>query len=185
MAVQEIQPNDLAKLATNDNSIEIIDVRMPAEFQGVHAKGAVNHPLNSLKPKAIIGARNGSADQPLYVICQMGGRSRKACEQFIADGFPNVVNVAGGTALWEAQGLPVIKGEKQIMAIDRQVRIAAGGLVLLGALLAFVLPAAWIGMALAGFVGAGLVFSGVTNTCGMATALAMMPWNRVKPAGEC
>ena len=132
MTVQEIQPSELAKLQTNDQSISLIDVRMPAEFQGTHAKGAVNHPLDSLDTKAIMGARNGSADQPLYVICQMGGRSRKACEQFIADGFSNVVNVAGGTTLWESQGLPVVKSDKQIMAIDRQVRIMAGGIVCLG-----------------------------------------------------
>lgn len=174
MTVQEIQPNELAKL----DKFDLIDVRMPVEFQGLHAESAVNHPLDSLDTKQIMANRNGSSDQPLYVICQMGGRSRKACEQFIADGFPNVVNVAGGTTLWESQGLPVVKGKRQVMAMDRQVRIAAGSLVVIGAILGAALPTPYVGLAIAGAIGAGLVFSGVTNTCGMAKALALLPWNR-------
>ena len=185
MTVTEAQPTELAKLANSGQTIELIDVRMPAEYVGVHAKGAKNFPLNNLDPKAIMAARNGSADEPLYVICQMGGRSRKACEQFIAEGFSNVVSVAGGTALWESQGFPVVRGEKRIMAMDRQVRIAAGSMILLGVVLALTIQPAAAGLCLAGFVSADLVFSGVTNTCGMAAVLATMPWNRVKSAGEC
>lgn len=177
--IATIQPNELAKLRS-ENQIDLIDVRSPAEYQGLHAEGAVNHPLDQLNPAAIIATRHSSADQPLYMICQMGGRSMKACEQFVASGHQNVVNVEGGTMLWEQQGLPVVKGEKQIMAMDRQVRIAAGSMVLLGAILAMAMQPAWFGLGLAAFVGGGLVFSGVTNTCGMARVLALMPWNQVK-----
>ena len=184
MAILTIQPKELQQLREGGKVVDLIDVRTPAEFAGLHAEGATNHPLDQLNPNAIMGARNGSADQPLYVICQMGGRSMKACEQFVANGHSNVVNVEGGTMLWEQQGLPVNKGEKQVMAIDRQVRIAAGSLVVLGVLLAVALSP-WIGLGLAAFVGVGLVFSGATNTCGMATMLAMMPWNQVKGSGEC
>ncbi len=172
MNIAEIQPREIA-----DKEIDLIDVRTPAEYQGVHAKGAVNQPLDRLDPDAIMSARNGSAQQPLYVICQMGGRSRKACEQFVAAGHENVVNVAGGTDLWQQQGLGVVRGAKSVMSMGRQVRIASGSLVVLGVLLAVLLPVAWPGLLVAGFVGAGLVFSGVTDTCGMATVLSMMPWN--------
>lgn len=185
MAVTEIQPNEIAKLIEGGDAIEMIDVRNPAEFAGVHAKGAKNYPLNQLSPASVMAGRAGAAEDTLYVICQMGGRSRKACEQFIQDGFTNVVNVAGGTAMWESKGLPVVRGEKQVMAMDRQVRIAAGGLVVAGVLLACLGQGSVIGLGIAGFVGAGLVFSGVTNTCGMASVLAVMPWNRVKAAGDC
>lgn len=189
MNIATILPNELAQLGAD---AEIIDVRNPNEFQNVHAKGAVNHPLDQLDPPAIMQARNGAADKPLYLICQMGMRSHHACQQFVASGFPNVVNVEGGTALWEQQGLPVIRpladaalarGEappKPGMAMDRQVRIAAGLLTILGVLLAAVMQPTWIGLLIAGVIGAGLTFSGVTNTCGMASALALMPWNRVK-----
>lgn len=185
MTVSEIQPTELARRKAEGQVIEIIDVRMPAEFAGLHAQGAKNFPLNDLDPNTIMASRSGSTDDPLYVICQMGGRSRKACEQFVTAGFPQVVNVAGGTAMWESQGLPVVRGARQVMAMDRQVRIAAGSMVLVGALLALALQPYWLGLGLASFVGLGLVYSGATDTCGMAAMLKVMPWNRVKSTGNC
>ena len=76
-------------------------------------------------------------------------------------------------------GLPVVRGKKAI-SLERQVRIAAGSLVLLGVLLGWLVHPAFIG--LSAFVGAGLVFAGVTDTCGMGMMLARMPWNQVKDA---
>ncbi len=90
-----------------------------------------------------------------------------------------MVNVEGGTQAWDQAGLPVVRGQ-QAMSLERQVRIAAGSLVVLGSALgAFVSPY-WIG--LAAFVGAGLVFAGITDTCGMGMLLARMPWNKVPQA---
>ena len=98
-----------------------------------------------------------------------------ACEKFVAAGYENVVNVEGGTQAWEAAGFPVKRGKKTV-SLERQVRILAGALVLLGALLAWFVHPAFV--LLSGFIGTGLVFAGVTDTCGMAMALAKMPWNR-------
>jgi rhodanese-related sulfurtransferase len=155
----------------------LIDVRTPAEFREVHAEGARSIPLNRLDPGAIIASRGDRAGEPLYVLCQTGGRARKACEQFAAAGYPNAVVVEGGTLAWERAGLPVVRGRKA-MSLERQVRVAAGALVLLGtALGAFLHPGF---LAVAAFVGAGLVFAGITDTCGMAMLLARMPWNQVK-----
>ena len=127
-------------------------------------------------------ARNGTKDDPLYMICRSGSRGRQACEKFLAAGYHNVVNVEGGTLAWERAGLPVVRGKKAI-SLERQVRIAAGSLVVLGtALGAFVHPGF---LGLAAFVGAGLVFAGITDTCGMGMLLARMPWNRVEDAGTC
>jgi rhodanese-related sulfurtransferase len=99
-----------------------------------------------------------------------------ACEKLQAAGYTNVVNVEGGTKAWDEAGLPVVRGQKAI-SLERQVRIAAGTLVLIGALLGYFAHPYWIG--LSAFVGAGLIFAGVTDTCGMAMLLARMPWNRV------
>ena len=89
----------------------------------------------------------------------------------------------GGTLACVEAGLPVVRGRKAI-SLERQVRIAAGLLVLLGALLGWLVHPAFVG--LSAFVGAGLVFAGVTDTCGMGLLLARMPWNRVKePAATC
>jgi hypothetical protein len=87
-----------------------------------------------------------------------------------------VVNVEGGTQAWAQAALPVVRGKKAI-SLERQVRIAAGSLVLIGSLLSYFAHPYWI--ALPAFVGAGLLFSGITDTCGMGMLLARMPWNQV------
>jgi rhodanese-related sulfurtransferase len=120
----------------------------------------------------------------LYVICRSGNRSSKACQKFIDAGYTNVVNVEGGTSAWDAAGLPVVRGKKA-MSLERQVRIAAGFLVLLGTVLGFLLHPYFL--AVPAFVGAGLMFAGITDTCGMGMLLAKMPWNRTAKcnSGQC
>ena len=181
MEVVTISPRDLDTKRRRGEAVELIDVRTPVEFREVHCSFARNVPLSDLDPKAIMTARNGNAGQPLYVICRSGSRGKQACEKFVAAGFTNVVNVEGGTLAWAECGLSVNRGKKAI-SLERQVRIAAGLLVLLGAALGFFVHPYLIG--LSAFIGAGLVFAGVTDTCGMGLMLARMPWNRVaSPAG--
>ena len=169
-----ISPAELhEKMSGGD--VNVIDVRTPAEFCEMHISVASNRPLDSLDPHAIMRA-HGSVQRPLYLICLSGNRARMACEKFVAAGYENVVNVEGGTRSWEAAGLPVKRGKKAV-SLERQVRILAGTLVFLGAILAWLVHPGFV--FLSGFIGAGLVFAGVTDTCGMAMALAKMPWNRV------
>ena len=174
MSVNTISPQELNKLC-EAGKCDLIDVRTPAEYEEVHATNAVNKPLDRLSPQEVMEARNGSADQPLYVICKSGNRAGKACEKFVSAGYQNVVNVEGGTDAWASAGLPVVRGKKTI-SLERQVRIAAGFLVLVGALLAIFVHPYFAG--LSAFVGAGLMFAGITDTCGMAMLLAKMPWNQ-------
>jgi len=175
MSITTIHPQDLAELCRNGRTIDLIDVRTPVEYREVHLEAAQNIPLDQLDAAAVIAARNGSAGDPLYVICQSGTRGRQACEKFRTAGFSNVVNVKGGTQACVDAGLPVVRG-KQAISLERQVRIAAGSLVLSGATLAWLVHPAFIG--LSAFVGAGLIFAGITDTCGMGMLLARMPWNR-------
>src|SRR5262249_37054394 len=176
MSATHTSPRQLADLCKT-GQIDLIDVRTPVEFRELHAAHARNLPLDRLDPVAVMQTRNGSKDEPLYVICRSGSRGRQACERFLAAGFPNVVNVEGGTLAWAECGLPVVRGKKAI-SLERQVRAAAGLLVLLGALLGWLVRPAFVG--LSAFVGAGLVFAGITDTCGMGMLLARMPWNQVK-----
>ncbi len=173
---QTISPQELESLRRTGKQIDLIDVRTPAEFREIHVDFARNVPLDRLDPKAIRAERNGNADQPLYVVCRSGGRGKQACEKLLAAGLVNVVNVEGGTLACEAAGLPVVRGKKTI-SLERQVRIAAGFLVLVGAVLAMTVNKYFAG--LSAFVGAGLMFAGITDTCGMAMILARMPWNQV------
>ena len=155
----------------NSEHVPLIDVRTPAEYGSVHAKGAVNHPMESLNVDRL---PFGKEDE-IQVICQSGGRSMKVCQKLEAAGYSNVVNVEGGTSAWQGSGLPVVEGKK-MMSLERQVRIAAGSLIVIGAAVGqFVHPG---GFGLSAFVGAGLVFAGVTDTCGMGMLIAKMPWNR-------
>ena len=138
------------------------------EFRESHLEIARSVPLDRLDPTNLMQSRSG-AGKPLYVICQSGGRGRQACEKFRKAGFKNVLNVEGGMAACLEAGLPAVRGKKTI-SLERQVRIAAGSLVLLGIVLAWLVHPAFVG--LAAFVGGGLVFAGVTDTCGMGMILA-------------
>ena len=181
MSIAVINPQALAKLCNETKKIELVDVRTPIEYREVHVVIARNVPLDQIDPAALMQARKGSANEPLYFICRSGGRGQQACEKFIKAGFSNVVNVAGGTMACVEAGLPVVRGKKAI-SLERQVRIAAGSLVLLGAALGWFVHPAFIG--LSAFVGAGLVFAGITDTCGMGMILARMPWNQCRPSAK-
>lgn len=171
-----ILPTRLQELRQSGEPTSVIDVRTPVEFREVHLDIAQNIPLDRLDPDAVMNQRNGSRDEPLYIICRSGSRGAKACEKFAAAGYDNAVNVEGGTQACDAAGLPMIRGKKAI-SLERQVRIVAGFLVLLGVILGWQLNEAFL--ILSGFVGAGLMFAGITDTCGMGMLLAKMPWNQV------
>jgi rhodanese-related sulfurtransferase len=170
-----ITPRQLAALHRSSKSVDLIDVRTPAEYREVHIDFARSVPLDRLDPKAITAERNGHASQPLYLICRTGSRGKQACERLAEAGL-NVVNIEGGTLAWDAAGLPVVRGQKTI-SLERQVRIAIGLVVLASAALAVLVHPYWIG--LAAFMGVGLIFSGVTDFCGLALILARLPWNQV------
>lgn len=174
MVRKTISVSELAELASQQE-VDLIDVRTPAEFHSVHAHGGRNIPLDILNPRRIMEARNGTGDQPLYVICKTGSRGAKACDKFASSGFNNVINVEGGTDAWETAGHTVVRG-KAMISLERQVRIVAGLVVLLASLLALFVHPYFAGVA--AFVGAGLAFAGITDTCGMGIMLAKMPWNQ-------
>jgi rhodanese-related sulfurtransferase len=175
VSVSTVTANQFAELSKSGQEVDLIDVRTPVEFREFHIQGARNVPLDQLDVAAVVRVRRTSANEPLYVICRSGGRGKKACEKFIAAGYTNVLNIEGGTVACIDAGLPVIRGKK-VMSLERQVRIAAGFIVTLGVVSGWLIHPAFL--VLAAFVGAGLIFSGVTDTCGMGMLLAWMPWNR-------
>ena len=164
-----ITPHEALKV--RENAL-FLDVRTPAEFAELHIEGSVLHPLHELDEQRV---RELLVDRSAaVVVCRSGGRAKEACKKLIAHGISNVHVLDGGVTAWSGSGLPVVRGKKTI-SLERQVRIGAGSLVLLGALLGYFISPAFI--ALSAFVGAGLIFAGVTDTCGMAMMLARMPWN--------
>ena len=174
-AIATISPTELAELHKQRRQLDLIDVRTPAEFRALHVAFARSVPLDQLNPDAVMKTRGEADIEPLYIICQSGKRGEQACQLFRQAGYEKVFNVEGGVKACEAAGVEVTRG-KQTISLERQVRIAAGTLVLTGVVLGLLVHPAFVG--LSAFVGAGLIFAGLTDTCGMAMLLARMPWNR-------
>lgn len=173
MTIQKISPQELQQ-RRQQGSIDLIDVRTPVEYAEIHIEGSRLIPLDTLTPDQLV-AQQG--DRALCIICRSGGRAAKAYEKLRAAGVQNIQCLEGGTMAWEQAGLPVVRGPR-VMSLERQVRIAAGTLVLLGVALGWLVHPGFLG--LSAFVGGGLVFAGLTDTCGMGLLLARMPWNRRK-----
>ncbi|HEX3135451.1 MAG TPA: rhodanese family protein [Planctomycetota bacterium] len=153
-------------------SVRLIDVRTPAEYRALHAEGAILMPLDQFDPAAVTAL--APAGTITHLLCKSGARAAMAAQKLTLAGCPGVV-VEGGTDAWAAAGLPVVRG-KAAMGLERQVRIAAGTLVLTGVTLGFTVHPYWFG--LAGFIGFGLTISGIINICPMGMLIARCPWNR-------
>lgn len=151
--------------------VSVIDVREPLEFAGGHIAGSLNVPLSRL-------AQADLPPGPLVLVCQSGNRSAKGVQSLLQRGYAHPISdLEGGIPSWQQAGLPLRRLRNAPLPLMRQVQIAAGSLVLLGLILGNTVAPAWI--LLTWFVGAGLVFAGVSGFCGMARLLALMPWNKV------
>ncbi len=114
--------------------------------------------------------------RPVLVMCHSGGRSAVAAERLRALGMDNIVDVRGGFNAWQEAGLPA---ERQASAVplERQVRIAAGALVLSFSLAGLFVNSSFLyGAALIGFL---LTLTGALGICPMMSVLKRLPWNRV------
>lgn len=170
-----IAPADLREAMDSDTPPTVIDVRSGAEFSSVHIRGSYNVPLPLLAEHGEEFATRLPGQ--VVLICQSGNRARQANERLESVGVdPDSVTVLdGGIAGYEAAGGEVIRG-KGAWAMDRQVRMVAGSLVLAGVTASKVVSPKFA--YLAGAIGAGLTYSAASNSCAMAAGLAKMPWNR-------
>jgi rhodanese-related sulfurtransferase len=168
-----IQPDDLNELLANRIDVRLIDVRTPGEFESAHIFGAYNVPLDELPEHA----REIAADDRTHfvLVCQSGARARKAEEALRRSGLARLHILDGGMNAWLAAQKPARLGPKRI-SLERQVRIIAGSLSAVGGALALAVNPWFAALPL--LVGSGLVFAGVTDTCGMAMLLSKLPYNR-------
>lgn len=182
--VQTVSPESLKKLRDADAGLVAIDVRTPAEFGEVHAPFATLWPLDTLNKDRATELAKAADGKTIYIFCKGGARAEMAAKKFQSFGFDNVSVVEGGVTAWASAGLPVNRGRKAI-SLERQVRIAAGSLVVLGVALGATVHPGFFG--LSGFVGCGLVFAGITDTCAMGMLISRMPWNQAgaPQSGSC
>jgi rhodanese-related sulfurtransferase len=173
-----ISIHELQSILTSGGRPDLIDVRTPAEFAGVHVPGARSVPLDNLDYDAVLGGRPSGHNAPIYILCHSGTRAKEAAAKFAAAGFENCVVVDGGTQAWADAGLPVERGAHTVLPLDRQVQVAIGSIVLVSVLLSQFVNHAWIW--LSGFVGCGLIFAGLSGVCMLRMLMARMPWNQVK-----
>jgi rhodanese-related sulfurtransferase len=164
-----LSPKELAA-QLEQGGIELIDVREPDEFAAGHISGSRNLPLAQLAAVPL-------PDGPVVLVCQSGNRSGNAVAQLSRAGaHGDLSDLEGGLIAWNQAGFTLERRAGAPLPLMRQVQIAAGSLVLLGVILSQTLAGGWIW--LSGFVGAGLVFAGISGWCGMARLLAVLPWNR-------
>ncbi|MFF9060322.1 rhodanese-like domain-containing protein [Streptomyces sp. NPDC101213] len=160
----------------------VIDVRTPAEYASGHLPGAVNIPLDHIR-RALPEIRHAAGRGEVLVVCASGARSENACKLLAEQGI-GTATLVGGTGAWAAEGhdlqTPAACDTRAGWSMERQVRLTAGGLVLLGLLLGVLVHPA-LQLVSAGIAG-GLVFSALTNTCGMAAVLGKLPHNRPRAA---
>jgi len=170
--MKTISPIELQKVLAENLGATVLDVRTPVEFGEVHVPQAKNIPLDELNPNSLSLEKN----QPVYLLCRSGQRAAKAADKLTKENFSQPIVIEGGTLAWIDANLPVTRGATKVISLERQVRIVAGSLVFIGFLLGWFVNH-WF-FVLSGFVGAGLVFAGVTDFCGMGLLLARMPWNK-------
>lgn len=149
----------------------VVDVRMPSEYATAHIPGSINIPLPEVANH--ISSLTSLDVDKILLVCQSGQRATSCHKTF--DGSNVTVEVyEGGLSAWQATGGAVIEG-RQKWSLERQVRLAAGSIVLTSIIASTKIPKAKY---VAGFIGAGLTFAAVSNTCGMAAALSRLPYNQ-------
>lgn len=166
-----INPAELKALLAGDASVRIIDVRTSGEFESGHIEGAYNVPLETLSEHA---RELAGVDVPVVLVCQSGFRAAKAETALVSAGKGGIRLLDGGMNAWTAAGGQV-RVTKARWSLERQVRLVAGAIVF-----SSIVASVWVPEArfVAGFIGAGLTFAAVSNTCAMGMMLAKLPYNR-------
>ena len=176
MSHKRIHPVDL--MANKSADICILDVRTTAEVKAAGLPDCLHIPLHELTParlqeEIVKSGKNGSA---VYLLCQGGKRAEMAADQLKGQINAELVVIEGGMNAVKQSNIPLAATGKKVIPLERQVRIVAGLLVITGAVLGTWFNPAFYG--LSAFVGAGLIFAGVTDICPMGMLIAKAPWNR-------
>ncbi|WP_201029058.1 rhodanese-like domain-containing protein [Cylindrospermopsis raciborskii] len=168
--LQVLDASQVKELLENQR-VHLIDVREQEEFMGEHIPGSQLLSLSKLDPEKI----SLLTGKKIVLYCHSGNISKQAAYRLIEFGFRDFSQLQGGISAWKKSGY--VTNRNAPISIMRQVQIVAGTLVVTGTVLG-VLVSPWF-LILSGFVGTGLVFAGLTNTCTMAMLLKKLPYNQI------
>ena len=171
MKFTNISPAEAHALVAQGEA-QLIDVREPGEFSSKHIEGATLLPLGKITANDL-----PKTDKKIIIYCLRGGRGSSACTKLIdEDSTLTIYNVEGGITAWEQAGFPVKIGHRKVLPLDRQVQLTIGSAVFLGSAATYFIDPNFL--IIPAFVGAGLTFAGASGFCGLASVMAMMPWNK-------
>lgn len=173
---QRIHPIDL--LANKSADICILDVRTAAEVKAAGLADALHIPLHELSASRLREEieKSGKNGARVYLLCQGGKRAEMAADQLRGQVDAELVIIEGGMNAVKQSNLEITKAARKVIPLERQIRIAAGLLVISGVALGTWVNPAFYG--LSAFVGAGLTFAGITDICPMGMLIAKAPWNK-------
>ena len=167
-----IDAQTLEQWLSEGTEVRVLDVRSPAEYEGVHIPGAYNVPLDTLGEHAEDIQRH--VEEPVVLVCRSGMRASQAEQRLAGAGMGNVKVLEGGMLAWEQAVGRVNRGTAR-WDLERQVRLVAGSIVLTSIIASIWVPALRF---VAGALGAGLTFAALSNTCAMGMLLSKLPYNR-------
>ena len=156
--------------AQRDFGVLLVDVRSATEFRSGHVPGAYNIPLEEMESRL----DDLDTERRIVLICKSGQRAGLAARCLEANGVDASAD-SGGTDAWVKAGLELVVSTRTRWSLERQVRLAAGALALMGVVLALSVNPNWLYVA--AFVGLGLTVAGITDFCPMARVVSAMPWN--------
>ncbi|MBF0215879.1 MAG: rhodanese-like domain-containing protein [Candidatus Omnitrophica bacterium] len=170
--VMAVSPKEAFDSVSNDKNTLLLDVRTPMEYDEKHIDGAVNIPIDALAGRA---GELAAAGKKYIIVCRSGHRASLAYEKLVSSGIRDLKVLDGGVERWEKDKLPVVKG-KQFISLERQVRVIAGILILLGIFLSWAVGPLYVVLPLC--VAFGLIHAGVTDSCCMGLLLMKLPYNK-------
>jgi rhodanese-related sulfurtransferase len=106
------------KLVTTGKGI-LLDVRTENEFKNGHIAnaGQLNFYASDFRSRLLLLPK----DQPIYIYCLTGSRSRSAAQLLVQNGYTNVYNLQRGIMEWNQQSLPVVSDPKARPDMDNNM----------------------------------------------------------------
>ncbi len=174
--IDKISPKKADNLVKEGKGL-FIDVRTVGEVLAEQVPGSIFLPFD-LVSKERLADLGGQGKLPILV-CRSGRRAQQAAEALVQE-LGDVAVLQGGVVQWKKDGL-LLTEDQRVIPLERQVFVGAGSMLLLFNLLGLAVSPVFF--ALVFMVASGMIFAGITGSCGMARLLVMMPWNKAPLCG--